>query len=266
MTISRRAALSLIALTLLPTLACKQAAEPAAPTPETASTAAARTELAPAHRAAGDGPAALPPGHPPIDGSAGVIAAPPLGGTTTGGQLVWTVPDSWTSEPPANAMRRAQYRVPGPGGDAELVVFYFGPGEGGDPRANAERWAGQFVQPIAAANELAFPLLRGPEVSERQPKIGAHAPNPIVGARRAGFDAGVCRAHLESSPACHRQRLRHHEHVLRHARNCLAIERDARIGPPRSGQDVGSHDIHGGPGGHSARTLASELRQSLGLG
>ncbi len=147
MTISRRAALSLIALTLLPTLACKQAAEPAAPTPETASTAAARTELAPAHRAAGDGPAALPPGHPPIDGSAGVIAAPPLGGTTTGGQLVWTVPDSWTSEPPANAMRRAQYRVPGPGGDAELVVFYFGPGEGGDPRANAERWAGQFVQP-----------------------------------------------------------------------------------------------------------------------
>jgi hypothetical protein len=44
-------------------------------------------------------------------------------------------------------MRRAQYRVPGPGGDAELVVFYFGPGQGGDAMSNARRWAGQFRQP-----------------------------------------------------------------------------------------------------------------------
>jgi hypothetical protein len=43
-------------------------------------------------------------------------------------------------------MRLAQYRVPGPGGDAECVVFYFGPGQGGDPQANAARWAGQFEQ------------------------------------------------------------------------------------------------------------------------
>jgi hypothetical protein len=42
-------------------------------------------------------------------------------------------------------MRRSQYRVPGPGGDGECVVFYFGAGEGGDPQANAERWAGQFT-------------------------------------------------------------------------------------------------------------------------
>jgi hypothetical protein len=27
----------------------------------------------------------------------------------------------------------------------ECVVFYFGPGQGGDPQANAERWASQFV-------------------------------------------------------------------------------------------------------------------------
>jgi hypothetical protein len=43
-------------------------------------------------------------------------------------------------------MRRAQYRIAGPGGDAECVVFYFGAGEGGDPQANAERWAAQFTQ------------------------------------------------------------------------------------------------------------------------
>ena len=31
-------------------------------------------------------------------------------------------------------MRRAQYRISGSGGDAECVVFYFGPGQGGDAR------------------------------------------------------------------------------------------------------------------------------------
>ncbi len=41
-------------------------------------------------------------------------------------------------------MRRAQYRIPGPGGPAECAVFYFGPGQGGDAKANAARWAGQF--------------------------------------------------------------------------------------------------------------------------
>ncbi|MGB6363138.1 MAG: hypothetical protein WBG64_10765, partial [Thermoanaerobaculia bacterium] len=45
------------------------------------------------------------------------------------------------------SMRRAQYRVPGEAGDAECVVFYFGPGEGGDAMANALRWADQFTQP-----------------------------------------------------------------------------------------------------------------------
>jgi hypothetical protein len=44
-------------------------------------------------------------------------------------------------------MRRGQYRIPGPGGDAEMAVFYFGAGQGGDPTANAQRWANQFKQP-----------------------------------------------------------------------------------------------------------------------
>jgi hypothetical protein len=44
-------------------------------------------------------------------------------------------------------MRKAQYVVPATGGDtetSECVVFYFGPGQGGAPRANADRWASQF--------------------------------------------------------------------------------------------------------------------------
>lgn len=60
--------------------------------------------------------------------------------------LLWQAPNDWAEEEPSSPMRRAQYRVPGPGGDAELVVFYFGPGQGGDALANAQRWAGQFRQ------------------------------------------------------------------------------------------------------------------------
>lgn len=63
------------------------------------------------------------------------------------GELAWNVPEGWTSVPPANSMRKAQYVVPaaeGDGQDGECVVFYFGPGQGGPPRANADRWASQF--------------------------------------------------------------------------------------------------------------------------
>lgn len=64
-----------------------------------------------------------------------------------GGALVWQAPSGWTAVPPASSMRRAQYRLSGPGGEGECAVYYFGPGQGGDARANAERWAGQFEQP-----------------------------------------------------------------------------------------------------------------------
>jgi hypothetical protein len=102
--------------------------------------------------------AELPPGHPPLPGSAGVPPGHPeipaagaqglpmaAGGGEGDQAVTWTAPAGWREEPPANGVRRAQYGVPGPAGDAELVVFYFGPGQGGDPQANAERWAAQFV-------------------------------------------------------------------------------------------------------------------------
>jgi hypothetical protein len=61
--------------------------------------------------------------------------------------VIWTVPAGWQQEQPASNVRRAQYNIPGAGGDAECVVFYFGPGQGGTPLANAQRWAGMFRQP-----------------------------------------------------------------------------------------------------------------------
>lgn len=90
----------------------------------------------------------LPPGHPPLGGEPAPSIPGPSPGSGTGSHaLTWTMPSGWTREAPSSPMRRAQYRLPGPGGPAECVVFYFGPGQGGDTKANAARWAGQFVRP-----------------------------------------------------------------------------------------------------------------------
>ncbi|MDF1564448.1 MAG: hypothetical protein P1V51_15495 [Deltaproteobacteria bacterium] len=107
---------------------------------------------------AGMDPGALPAGHPPMGGAmggaaagnpqmVGGIAAPSAAAGQGAMALTWTLPEGWKETPPANAMRRAQFEVEGKGGKAECVVFYFGPGQGGDPLSNARRWADQFQQP-----------------------------------------------------------------------------------------------------------------------
>jgi len=89
-----------------------------------------------------------PEGHPPIEGG------------SQGGRLTWQVPQGWVEESPSNTMRVAQYRVPGPGGDGECVVYYFGPGQGGGAMANAQRWAGQFIQPDGSSSVDAMTMTR----------------------------------------------------------------------------------------------------------
>lgn len=76
-----------------------------------------------------------------------MIAPPPPGSGAGETALVWETPQDWEAVTPDSRMRKAQYRVPGEAGDAECVVFYFGPGQGGDPLANAQRWANQFTLP-----------------------------------------------------------------------------------------------------------------------
>lgn len=96
--------------------------------------------------ASGDARLAPIPGgaEPPV----GIDLQPPPPGSGTGASgMIWDIPGAWTEEQPSSTVRRAQYHVPGSAGDAECVVFYFGPGQGGDPLSNAQRWAGQFSQP-----------------------------------------------------------------------------------------------------------------------
>jgi len=82
----------------------------------------------------------------PIPGQPGQTPSgnSPMGGS---GRVVWSVPQGWSEQPPSSNMRIAQYLVDGPGGPGECVVYYFGPNQGGDSMANAQRWAGQFSQP-----------------------------------------------------------------------------------------------------------------------
>jgi len=121
---------------------------PASPLARTSADAPSSRPAHPPTAAATAGPAELPAGHPPLDPAASSAmqlapVSPEVGRGSAA--LVWPVPAPWAAEPPSNSMRRAQYRVPGPGGEGECVVFYFGPGQGGDAMSNAERWASQFT-------------------------------------------------------------------------------------------------------------------------
>jgi hypothetical protein len=54
------------------------------------------------------------------------------------------LPTTWVEETPSSSMRLAQYKLPGPAGDADLVVYYFGPTGAGDIEANVQRWLGEY--------------------------------------------------------------------------------------------------------------------------
>ena len=67
------------------------------------------------------------------------------------GAFKFARPAEWTSVPipPAmQAMRKAQLSVPGPDGakPAEIIFYYFGPGQGGGVKPNVDRWLGQFPE------------------------------------------------------------------------------------------------------------------------
>jgi hypothetical protein len=66
------------------------------------------------------------------------------------GELKYKVPDGWVVEHPTSGMRAAQYKLPKADGDTEdgnLVLYYFGQGQGGSTEANIDRWINQMQQP-----------------------------------------------------------------------------------------------------------------------
>lgn len=57
-----------------------------------------------------------------------------------------TTPAAWKASPTTSSMRLAQFVIPTGSGTtaAEVVVYFFGPGQGGAVDANLARWRGQF--------------------------------------------------------------------------------------------------------------------------
>src|SRR6266545_4970161 len=63
--------------------------------------------------------------------------------------LKFTVPAGWIEEERTSSMRVAQYRLPKAANDTEdasLILYYFGPSQGGTTAANVERWISQMKQ------------------------------------------------------------------------------------------------------------------------
>lgn len=150
-----------------------------------------------------------------------VLASAVLLWAETSAGLKWTAPQGWVSKGEA-PMRAAQYTV----GDAECVVYFFGPGQGGSVEANIARWSGQFVGPdgkpaaakVAKSNVHGLPVTRmdisgtytatgGAAITSQTPKAGNRmlaaivegpggnlfikfsGPAKSVAAQVAGFDA-----------------------------------------------------------------------------
>ncbi|MGB5812278.1 MAG: hypothetical protein WBG86_17200 [Polyangiales bacterium] len=63
------------------------------------------------------------------------------------GAMTVQVPEGWQFVKARALMRRAQFLVPSPKGDAEMIVFFMGTAGAGSVNANVERWIGQFTQP-----------------------------------------------------------------------------------------------------------------------
>jgi len=85
-----------------------------------------------------------------------VATAPGNQAAKATGELHYSVPEGWQVERPNSNMRVAQYKLPkadGDNADAELVLYYFGQGQGGSAQANIDRWLNQMQQPDGSSSK-----------------------------------------------------------------------------------------------------------------
>jgi hypothetical protein len=85
------------------------------------------------------------------------VAAGPLEKLADGrvalGPFALQVPAGWTERPHTSPMRVAEFQLPAAGGgEAELIVYYFGAGGAGSVQDNVDRWLSQFKQPDGKAS------------------------------------------------------------------------------------------------------------------
>ena len=79
-----------------------------------------------------------------------VMARPTEGAVVSLGGMESRTPSTWKQAETTGQMRAYQFKIPGANGDssdAELVIFYFGPGGAGTVDSNIARWKGMFIPP-----------------------------------------------------------------------------------------------------------------------
>jgi hypothetical protein len=102
--------------------------------------------------------------------------------------LRYTTPAEWSRVPAPSDMRAAQFRVPHAVADAEdgeLVLFFFGAGQGGSAEQNVDRWTGQFTQPDGKPSKDAAVVTIRTVNDLKQTSLdvaGAYKPAPMGGA------------------------------------------------------------------------------------
>jgi len=113
---------------------------------------------------------------------------------TKAADVVWTMPSSWKAMPD-RPMRKATYQVPGAAGAAEVAVFYFGVGQGGDVEANITRWLGQFKDLAPDQAERDQREVHGFSISTVRVKEGTFSSGmpggPTVPQEKYGLNAAV---------------------------------------------------------------------------
>jgi hypothetical protein len=183
----------LFTLSCLPSIACDRSPEADATPKAAAPRAPAANPHASPH--AQDAQVAQPNPHAPNPSA--IPAGPPRDVTPSGETrevvvdgLKMAVPVEWVQAPGASAMRKAEFTLPGPGGDVALVVYRF-EGGAGSAEQNIERWKGQITlaedtQPQTIALEANGLKLSGVDLRGRfagQSMPGAPAQPPVDDAR-----------------------------------------------------------------------------------
>ena len=116
----------------------------------------------------------------------GGCAAPAPGQTVTLLDYQATVPASLQERPASSQMRLVEFSVPrDDDAQAEVIVYYFGAGQGGSADANIARWKGQFTSPDG-----------GPVTPDVTTLKGASFPTTVASfqgtyARAIGMDGGA---------------------------------------------------------------------------
>jgi hypothetical protein len=123
-------------------------------------------------------------------------------GKLTVAGLNFSYPTTWTSVPPTTNMRAGtlQITVEGAEKPLEAVFYYFGAGQGGDSKANVDRWLGQFASPPESkteeldANGTKVTLVTATGTYNDGPMMGPKTPKDnytLLGAIVPGNDAPV---------------------------------------------------------------------------